>query len=200
MTNLNAQIVAQLEALSLTALVDIFNVAIVNHSLPLQPVKKFADKKAAIKRIDGVAGEYGLTVELVNDDLALVQPSVEKTAEEDATVEESKPVKAEKAAKAPKAEKAAKAAKAPKAPKAAKAAAQRATYPEDHVITVVELPKVRDGSLRAARQAALKTGVTVGDYLTAAHAANAQRRSRHKYHSDLLRFVKAGVITIAAKK
>ena len=51
-----------LATLTLAGLVSVFNDAIPANSLPVQPVKKFASKEAAIKRIDSLCVEYGLEV------------------------------------------------------------------------------------------------------------------------------------------
>lgn len=53
-------------------LVRLLNEAIDNHSLPINPVKRFASAGAGRKRIEKLMAEYGLELLLVNDGPALV--------------------------------------------------------------------------------------------------------------------------------
>lgn len=63
---------ALLSALSLGSLVSVFNCAVEDHSLPVNPVTKFASKAAGVARIEKLVEEYGLEVREVNDYVALV--------------------------------------------------------------------------------------------------------------------------------
>lgn len=205
-----------LNTLSLSNLVALHNelAAVLNE----KPVTKFSTKPIGIARFQKLLDSAGYEVFQQSEHVLAVRVASTEVDELEDTIEDI-----EKAASTPVQEVAVDAphglsdeadmelaklqnadveelAPAPKTKRAKKVkapAAQRATYAEADVITVVALPKVREGSNRAARQAALKSGITVGAYLDAAVAANG-KRSRHKFHADLLRFAKAGAITIAA--
>jgi len=74
-----------LSTLTLSALAATFNDAIVANSLPLTPVTKFASKDAAIKRIEKVAAEYGLTAVVVDGVAALTAKAAKKAKAAKAT-------------------------------------------------------------------------------------------------------------------
>lgn len=126
-----------LSTLTLSALAATFNDAIVANSLPLSPVTKFASKDAALKRIEKVAAEYGLTAVVVDGVAALT----------------AKPVKAAKAKKAAKAT----GGKRGPAPE----------YADTMVISVLVANPKRAGSQAFARFAGYKDGMTVGDAIEA---------------------------------
>lgn len=66
--------VEHLASVTLAGLAGVFNDAVANHSLPIDPVKKFASKEAATARISRLAEEYGLDLIVINDgEVALVQ-------------------------------------------------------------------------------------------------------------------------------
>ena len=72
---------------------------------------------------------------------------------------------------------------------------QRADHSEDSVIEVLSTPPAREGTHRSARFARLRTGMTVGEYLTEAHAA-APQRPRYKRHADVIRLESEGYIRV----
>jgi len=71
----------------------------------------------------------------------------------------------------------------------------RADHAESSIIEVIDLPRVREGSMREARQACLRTGMTVGQYLDAAYEA-APSRPRFKRHADIIRWEAGGHIIV----
>lgn len=79
------------------------------------------------------------------------------------------------------------------------AAPEPEEYGEDAVIRVIERPKALAGSLRARRIAALRDGMTVGQYLDAAYEANDKTRNRSRSKSDLRRFLAGSMIRIESK-
>ena len=126
-----------LSTLTLSALAATFNDAIVANSLPLTPVTKFASKDAAIKRIEKVAAEYGLTAVVVDGVAALT----------------AKPVKAAKKAKAAKAT----GGKRGPAPE----------FGDHMIISLLVANPKRKGTKAFARYAGYTDGMTVGQALEA---------------------------------
>jgi hypothetical protein len=167
-----------LQTLSNTVLAHVFNEAIENHSLPIAKITKFASKEAGIKRIEKIATEYGLTVEQVNDDVALVQvetgetPEAAKgmTDEQDAELAALQNADADEAAEDAKPAKKGKKAKKAKAAKPAKVAGKRGPAPEykdAQVITVLMANPKRPGTAAFARYAKYVDGMTVAEAVEA---------------------------------
>jgi hypothetical protein len=84
-------------------------------------------------------------------------------------------------------------------PKAPKVVGRRAEHAEHDVIHLVEGKSLsaREGSNRAARFAGVREGMTIGQYLDHAFAANGEHRARHRYHGDVRKLKERGYITVS---
>jgi NADPH-dependent ferric siderophore reductase len=145
-------------------------VALYNRTAPT-PVKKFSTKPLAIARCQRLAAERNLVLVLDATDTPALVAAVEEPAEEPAPtlVVEAEVLEYRKT---------------------------RADFAEGAVIRLVSVPPAKPGSHRAARAAVLRDGMRVAEYLDAAFAAHGGGRARHRFNSDLRRYVAAGHVTV----
>lgn len=178
-----------------------------------KPVKKFSSKAVALDRVLAMAAEKGLSItgllpakggeageDTRTPEQAVVDEVLGPDTEEASPEAEPEPVR--KGPPTPYEIQQARKAKRSRGGTATGEAAPRAEggrvaqFQEGAVIHILKPIGARDGSFRAQRAAVLKEGITVGEYLDGAHAANNGKRPRHRYMADIRRYVEGGFIKV----
>jgi hypothetical protein len=182
-----------------------------------KPIKKFSTKTIALDRVLALAAEKGLSINgLLPDVEEQEDPSPEQPGEDAFPTPEPEAEEAEADEAAPESEagegsepeggeeeveptltlQQRQREERSKSRKEAKAIKEGGSASEKRIIHVIKQIPAREGSFRAARAAVLRDGMTVGEYLTGAYEANGGKRPRHRYMSDIRRYVAQGFITV----